>query len=65
MPEAMMTIRDVCERYRVSKSTLYREANAGHIPLVKYGRMTRVRAADADAWAKTVFVRAAADGGDA
>jgi excisionase family DNA binding protein len=65
MPEVMLTVRDLCERYRVSRSTFYREANAGRIRLVKLGRMTRVHVDDAHEWAARVFVEAASLGGEA
>lgn len=62
MASAMMTVRDVCDRFKVSRSTVYREANAGRLNLVKLGRMTRIRAADAEAWALASFVSAQSGG---
>jgi excisionase family DNA binding protein len=62
-PNLLITVRDVCDRYRVSKSKFYRDANAGHFNLLKYGRMTRVRVSEIEAWANSVFVEAANDRG--
>jgi excisionase family DNA binding protein len=46
-----MTIADFCERFRVSRTTTYRLINASLIPIVKVGRATRIRSADAERWA--------------
>jgi excisionase family DNA binding protein len=49
--QTLLSISDFCERYRTSKATFYRQFNAGLIPIVKVGRATRIRTADAEQWA--------------
>ena len=49
-----LTISDFCQQFRVSRSTLYRLANAGAVPLLKIGRATRISATAARQWAQTV-----------
>lgn len=40
-----------CEKvYGISHSGLYREINAGRIPLIKIGRASRIARADAEKW---------------
>jgi excisionase family DNA binding protein len=51
MQQAFLTITDFCTQYRVSRGTVYRQINAGLIPTVKIGRITRIRASDAERWA--------------
>ncbi len=51
MITAFLTISDFCSAYRISRSTAYRQINAGHIPIIKVGRASRIRASDAEAWA--------------
>ncbi|MCA1748627.1 MAG: helix-turn-helix domain-containing protein [Sphingomonadales bacterium] len=47
----MLTIQNFCDRYAVSRSTVYRLVAAGDIPLVKIGRASRIKLEDADRWA--------------
>lgn len=49
-PSELMTVADFCERYRVGKTSLYREAAAGRIKLRKFGTATRIAREDAEAW---------------
>lgn len=49
-PSELMTVADFCERYRVGKTSLYREAAAGRIRLRKFGTATRIAREDAEAW---------------
>jgi excisionase family DNA binding protein len=53
-PQTLMTIADFCSEYRVSRSSVYRLINAGLIPIVKVGRATRIRTADAERWAASL-----------
>jgi len=46
-----MTVADFCARYRIGKTSLYREAAAGRIQLRKFGAATRIAIEDAEAWA--------------
>jgi hypothetical protein len=50
-PSELMTVADFCARYRVGKTSLYREAAAGRIKLRKFGAATRIALEDAEAWA--------------
>ena len=50
-PTELMTVADFCDRYRIGKTSLYREAAAGRITLRKFGAATRIAREDADAWA--------------
>lgn len=47
-----LTVADFLARYRISRTHFYREVNRDAIPIVKVGRLTRIRVADAEAWAK-------------
>ncbi len=49
-PYELMTVADFCARYRVGKTSLYREAAAGRIKLRKFGAATRIAREDAEAW---------------
>lgn len=50
-PSQFMTVADFCDRYRIGKTSLYREAAAGRLKLRKFGSATRIAREDADAWA--------------
>jgi excisionase family DNA binding protein len=50
-PIALLSISDFCERYGISRTSVYRQFNAGQIPIVKIGRATRIRTTDAEQWA--------------
>jgi excisionase family DNA binding protein len=47
----LITIKDFCERFSVSRTTFYRQHAAGTLPVRKVGRATRIRVVDAEAWA--------------
>jgi excisionase family DNA binding protein len=51
MSQTFLTIADFCAQFRVSRTTVYRQINAGLIPLIKVGRASRIRLADAERWA--------------
>lgn len=50
----LMTVADFCHRYRIGKTSLYREAAAGRIRLRKFGAATRIAREDAEAWAASL-----------
>jgi len=50
----LITIEQFCERYAVSRSTVYRLIEAGNISLIKIGRASRIRLADAERWASNL-----------
>ena len=49
-----LTIGDFCQLFRVSRSTLYRQINAGALPVLKIGRSTRIEARAARQWAQAL-----------
>lgn len=48
--QELLTIKDVCTRYSIGRTTLYREAAAGRLRLRKMGTATRVTRKDVEAW---------------
>lgn len=48
--ERLLTVRDVAERTRYSRSFVYELLSAGTLPSVTQGRTRRVREADLDAY---------------
>lgn len=48
--ERFITIKQFCETNSCSRSTAYREINAGRLPLRKMGRASRIAVSDAIAW---------------
>jgi excisionase family DNA binding protein len=53
-----LTVSDICERFNISRATVYRQVNAGALRLFKIGRATRFRASDVQQWADTLAVEA-------
>jgi hypothetical protein len=53
-PSELMTVGDFCARYRIGKTSLYREAAAGRLTLRKFGAATRIALEDAEAWAASL-----------
>lgn len=47
----LLTVADFCFRYSISRTSLYREVNAGRLKLRKFGSATRIARSDAEAWA--------------
>jgi excisionase family DNA binding protein len=54
-----LTIREFSEAYRVSVPTIYRLKDRGELAFVKIGRASRIRRADAEAWARGLATTAA------
>ena len=50
IPE-LMTVADFCARYSISRTSLYREVNAGRLKLRKFGSATRIARDEAERWA--------------
>ncbi len=48
-PKDILTIREAAEHLRVSERTLKRHLAAGHIQVLKVGRLVRIRKSDLDA----------------
>ena len=42
MEESYMTIREFCEKLKISPSTVYRMIKSGMIPAVKFGRYWKI-----------------------
>ena len=51
MEKELYRIPEVCERYSISRSNLYRDIKAGKIRIVKRGKSTLLARADIQAWA--------------
>lgn len=51
MEKELYRIPEVCERYSISRSTLYRDIKDGKIRVVKRGKSTLLARADIQAWA--------------
>ena len=47
----MMPMAEFCSRYRIGRTTAYREVAAGRLKIRKLGSATRIARADAEAWA--------------
>ena len=48
--QQLYAIKEVCERYSIGRTTLYREVAAGRIRLRKMGTATRIAREDMEAW---------------
>jgi excisionase family DNA binding protein len=47
-----LTIAETCERLKIGRTRLYALLNAGEIPAIKIGRLTRIREEDVAAYAE-------------
>lgn len=47
---SLMSISEFQDQYGVSRSTIYRLAQKGHLSMVKVGQATRIPVQDADRW---------------
>ena len=54
MAPELLRVKDFCRRYSVSRPTFYRLVQRGELPMFKIGSATRVKAADAEAWADSL-----------
>lgn len=48
--ESLMTVREFQDRFRIGKTTFYREVAAGRLTVLKIGRSTRISSVSAAAW---------------
>lgn len=55
----LISIRDFQQIYRLSRSTVYRLHQSGHIPFVKVGRAVRIPKSAAEEWARSLQSAAA------
>jgi excisionase family DNA binding protein len=58
---ALITIKDFCDEYGISRSTAYRLRDRGEVPHVKIGRATRIRRDVAEHWYQSLAESAAND----
>jgi excisionase family DNA binding protein len=58
---ALITVKQFCTEYGVSRSTSYRLRDSGAVPHVKIGRATRIRREDAERWYESLRDDAAND----
>jgi len=56
----LITVADFCRQYAVSRTQFYRYVNDGIIPLIKLGRMSRVKVEDAETWLASLHKKAVA-----
>lgn len=54
MMDNILTIQEVLQKTRLSRTGLYAEINRGGLVAVKVGRRTFVRSSDLDSWFKTL-----------
>jgi excisionase family DNA binding protein len=51
-----LTLPQFCQRYQVSRSTIYRLARNNAFTIVKFGRSSRIAFDEAEAWAASLPV---------
>lgn len=51
---ALLTIKDFCDEYCISRSTAYRLRESGDVPHIHIGRAVRIRREDAEHWYETL-----------
>lgn len=52
--QKFLTLTQFCQRYQVSRSTIYRRAEAGDFKIIKFGRSSRIAFDEAEAWAASL-----------
>ena len=55
-----ITLAQFCERYQVSRSTIYRLVHSGAFAIVKFGRSSRIALDEAENWAASLPIMDAA-----
>jgi excisionase family DNA binding protein len=60
MPDRMMTIREVADYLRVSRTRLYQLARAGELPAKRVGHLWRFSKTEVDGWLSTTCKSASA-----
>jgi excisionase family DNA binding protein len=46
----LLSIKDACAEYGLSRSALYREVEKGRLPMLKIGKSSRISRDDLDKW---------------
>lgn len=54
--EKFLTVKEFCDRYRIGRSTVYREMATGRLTIVKIGRATRIAECHAEQWEELLIV---------
>ena len=49
-----VTLAQFCQRYQLSRSTVYRLAHRGAFTIVKFGRSSRIALDEVEAWAASL-----------
>lgn len=52
--EKLYTIKQVCDEFGISRSTIYREHKAKKLPFVKFGRASRIKGSAVQAWVESL-----------
>lgn len=52
--ESMLSIPQFCERFSLSRSTVYRLLATGKLRAIKVGKLRRIRGAEADRWLESL-----------
>ena len=60
MDYKLISIQDFCKAYCISRTQFYRIVEAKQIPIVKIGRLSRIRIEDAQTWADSLIEKAVA-----
>lgn len=58
---ALITVKQFCDEYGISRSTAYRLRDRHEVPHVKIGRAVRIRREDAERWYDSLVGSAAND----
>lgn len=58
---ALITVKQFCVEYGISRSTTYRLRDQGEVPHVKIGRAVRIRREDAERWYQSLAESVAND----
>lgn len=58
---ALITVKQFCDEYGISRSTAYRLRDRGEVPHVKIGRATRIRREVVEQWYQSLAEIAAND----
>jgi len=50
MEQEVLRVKEFCQKYAISRTSLYREINASRIQTFKRGRLTFITRAEAERW---------------
>ncbi len=54
LSQKFLTLNQFCQRYQVSRSTVYRLAHSGAFKIAKFGRSSRIALTEAETWASSL-----------